>query len=380
MNGIKTKCSGTITRSRITSKVKEQSAIDFVIVCEEIEGMISDLVIDEAKKYVLTKHTKTKNGFKVKESDHNTLITSVKATWNKKKFIKKIVIYNLKDKDGLLKFKEMTSKDTFLSEVFKDENKNINVKSKQFVKRIGFCISQCFRKIRIKQTKRNKETEYLFKMRGILRTKKDEASKKALDNVDKKLSELCAEENMKKITEACGSLSCETGGVNVQKLWQLKKRLRGILSEPQSAMLDQHGNLVTSSEALEDLTIDMFKERLQTLRIKDELRMHQMQRENKCKGRLEEAQMNKTHEWTMSDLQKVLNQLKNNKSRDPMGFANELFKPSNAGSDLQAATLKLMNQIKSDQIFPDILKSCNITSIYKNKGSRKEFDNYRGIF
>ena len=63
-----------------------------------------------------------------------------------------------------------------------------------------------------------------------------------------------------------------------------------------------------------------------------------------------------------------------------MGFANELFKPSNAGSDLQAATLKLMNQIKSDQIFQDILKSCNITSIYKNKGSRKEFDNYRGIF
>ena len=221
MNGIKTKCSGIITRSRITSKVNEESAIDFVIVCEEMEGMISDLVIDEAKKYVLTKHTKTKNGFKVKESDHNTLITNVKATWNKKKFIKKIEIYNLKDKDGLLKFKEMTSKDTFLSEVFKDENKNINVKSKQFVKRIGFCISQCFRKIRIKQTKRNKETEYLFKMRGILRTKKDEASKKALDNVDKKLSELCAEENMKKITEACGSLSCETGGVNVQKLWQL---------------------------------------------------------------------------------------------------------------------------------------------------------------
>ena len=31
-------------------------------------------------------------------------------------------------------------------------------------------------------------------------------------------------------------------------------------------------------------------------------------------------------------------------------------------------------------MFPDLLKSCNITSIYKNNGSRKEFDNYRGIF
>lgn len=49
----------------------------------------------------------------------------------------------------------------------------------------------------------------------------------------------------------------------------------------------------------------------------------------------------------MSDLQKVLKQLKNNKSRDPLGFANELFKPTNAGLDLQVATLKLINQISS---------------------------------
>ena len=39
-----------------------------------------------------------------------------------------------------------------------------------------------------------------------------------------------------------------------------------------------------------------------------------------------------------------------------------------------------MNQIKSTQVFPDVLKYCNITSLYKSKGSRKEFCNYRGIF
>ena len=39
-----------------------------------------------------------------------------------------------------------------------------------------------------------------------------------------------------------------------------------------------------------------------------------------------------------------------------------------------------MNQIKTTQKIPEILKYCNITSIYKNKGSRKDFSNYRGIF
>ena len=76
----------------------------------------------------------------------------------------------------------------------------------------------------------------------------------------------------------------------------------------------------------------------------------------------------------------MLKQLKNNKSRDPLGLANELFKPTNAGSDLKKAMLLLMNQIKSTQVFPDVLKYCNITSLYKGKGSRKEFVNYRGIF
>ena len=82
----------------------------------------------------------------------------------------------------------------------------------------------------------------------------------------------------------------------------------------------------------------------------------------------------------MANLDVTLKQLKNNKYRDPLGFANELFKPENAGEDFKEAVLLLMNNIKKQQIFPLILKSCNITSLYKHKGSRKDFCNYRGIF
>ena len=50
-------------------------------------------------------------------------------------------------------------------------------------------------------------------------------------------------------------LQCESGGVNGKKMWQLKKRLRGIVSEPPAAMIDERGNIVTSNAALEDLII-----------------------------------------------------------------------------------------------------------------------------
>ena len=150
MHGSNEKCKGLITRRRSTTKVKEESVIDFVIVCEDMEEMINRVIIDEERKHVLTRHIKTRNGVKVKESDHHKIITNIAVKWKKKKNTKIIEIYNLKDKEGLNKFKKITDKDTFLSEVFEDETKNITVKTKQFVKRLGYCLSQCFRKINIK--------------------------------------------------------------------------------------------------------------------------------------------------------------------------------------------------------------------------------------
>ena len=98
-----------------------------------------------------------------------------------------------------------------------------------------------------------------------------------------------------------------------------------------------------------------------------------MQREQLCENRLKEAQKNITPPWSMDDLTIVLKQLKNNKSRGPLGLANELFKPNHAGEDLKLAVLKLMNQMKTQQVFPEPLKLSNISNIYKNRGSKKRF-------
>ena len=81
---MKNKCKGQITRRRVTKKSKEESIIDFVIVNDEIEDLISEVIIDEERKHVLANFRKTKNGVKVNESDHNTIITYFNSTWNKK--------------------------------------------------------------------------------------------------------------------------------------------------------------------------------------------------------------------------------------------------------------------------------------------------------
>ena len=380
MNSSREKCKGTITRRRITDKIKEESVIDLVIVSEEMAEVIERLEIDEERKFVLTSYRKTKNGTKVKESDHHTMLTYIKADWDTNVKEEKQEMYNLKDIESLKKFNEMTDNGTFLSEVFENNDKDVEIKTKKFMKRLGFCLSKCFRKVRVKRTKKNKELEDLFNKRRILKNKTDERSKADLKDVEISLAQKCADDNWKIIEEACAEISCETGGVNARKMWQLKKRLNGIQNETPTAMLDAHGNLVTSSAGIENLVIERYEERLKALEIRKGLEVHKMQREKLYEQQLQEAQTNVTPEWKMEELELVLKQLKTNKSRDPHGLANELFKAGNAGKDMKRAILLMMNQIKTQQKVPKSLKLCNITSLYKNKGSRKEFENYRGIF
>ena len=145
-------------------------------------------------------------------------------------------------------------------------------------------------------------------------------------------------------------------------------------------MFDESGNLVTSQDMIDRLALKTYIERLKNRPIKDNLKNLQSEKEELCRMRLEKARLTKTPPWTMDQLNAVLKNLKTNKSRDPLGFPNEILKPSVAGKDLKVAILKLVNRVKDEQIFPKALENCNISSIYKNKGCRNNFDNYRGIF
>ena len=108
--------------------------------------------------------------------------------------------------------------------------------------------------------------------------------------------------------------------------------------------------------------------------IKEDLKQLQSDKEELFGHRLDIATENKSPDWTPEDLEQVLKNLKNNKSRDPLGNANELFKPALAGEDLKLAILLLVNKIKNKLELPEVFKMCNVTSIYK-KGKRSEFNN-----
>ena len=180
--------------------------------------------------------------------------------------------------------------------------------------------------------------------------------------------------------EEISGIKSDDGGFHSGDLWRLKKKLNPRCRDPPTAMVDANGNLATTHKKIEEIAVDAYKKRLENRPIKEGLENLRKVKENLCRERLRDASKKKTPPWTMDDLEKVLNYLKRNKSSDPLGYCNELFRSEVAGKDLKLAILKLMNKIKFKQLYPEILELCDISSIYKLRGSRNSYDNYRGIF
>ena len=378
-NSLGNRVKGLITRRRSTENGQEESIIDFLIVSDDLVDDVKEMVIDEKKEHALAV-VRRKNGIvKVTTSDHNTILTTFRLEWSNSDRKERVEVFNMKNKECQQIFKEHTSQTNKLSVVF-DSDDDINAQTKKFIKLLNKCIYKCFRKVKVSNSK---ETEYEKLYAKWVRTKEkdDRDGKKEADKLEKELADKYADKIYDQIKDEIEGLNCEEGGKNGSQLWKkLTKKLNPRYQEPPVAMKDDMGNILTSKEDILTNTVKHYKKVLANRDIKEGMEEHKNEREDLALSRMKEAALNKTIDWDINDLDIVLKHLKKDKSTDALGYINEIFKPEVIGSDLKLAVLKLMNKIKKEQIFPKCLELCNITSIFKKKGSKSDFNNYRGVF
>ena len=369
-----TKCTGRVTRKRVTKDRTEESSIDLVIFSTDLNSQFRSLLIDEERKHVLTKIRKTKNGTVKKESDHNVLLTDFEMTLDANNN-KKVELYNLKNPECQDIFRKYTSNTKMLSSVFNSDD-NLNILTNRFIKKLDGCIKHCFKKVRVSNNKPSDASKLYDKMRE-LKGKQDEESKKELEKVIEAIAEH-AEGNYRKVTTELNTMNPEGGKINTQKFWKLKKKICPKSRDPPAAMFSSKGDLLTNKKDIEERAVEVYTDRLKPNKIVEHLESYEETENKLCELRLKISKLNKTEPWTNEDLEQVIKDLDKDKSRDAIGHANEIFKC--AGCDLKLAVLRLMNHIKSKHELPEVLQYCNITSIYKHKGSHKDFNNYRGVF
>ena len=164
------------------------------------------------------------------------------------------------------------------------------------------------------------------------------------------------------------------------KMWKLRKKLCPKNVEKPSAKFNEKGKLVTDKNELKDLYKNTYIKRLSHREILPQYSTIFNLKNYLFNLRIIVSSKIKSSDWTMSQLMKVLKNLKNNKSGDHFGMVYELFKPDLIGQDLLQSLLILCNKIKNQQKIPQFLKYTDITSFYKNKGDRGDLEFDRGVF
>ena len=173
-----------------------------------------------------------------------------------------IEVFNFKDKLSQEKFLKITTETDHLSKIF-DSNKTLEVQTKKFIRRLNGFVHESFKKIKI-VSKCDYKFENLYNKRRHLKSKDDEESFKALEEVEDELADRYAETMFQKIRKEVKAMDSEEGGFNPGKLWKLKNKLSPKHMEPPTAMKDSDGKLLTTDKEVKAEAVKHYKECLKT--------------------------------------------------------------------------------------------------------------------
>ena len=81
---------------------------DFIIVCDKLLPLVTNMVIDEDKTNTLTGFSGKTKGKRAIASDHNAMYGEIKINI-KTEIKKRIDVYDFKNKESMKKFKDLTS-------------------------------------------------------------------------------------------------------------------------------------------------------------------------------------------------------------------------------------------------------------------------------
>ena len=382
-------CEGLVTRKRKLESRTEIAVLDFFIINEKLRPLVTKMKIDENKEFGLVNIAQVKKNKRIIETDHNALILDLdlKVINNK---AKREEIYNLKNKACQEAFYEETEKNKELLNCFENDlpfEKQCQ-KWKQIFDNI---IKKCFRKIRIKPKKIETENEKLLIERLELKRQAkvsniDDVVKQNLEEkiekIENDIGEHVGKENYMAIAETIKELGYDNvNGTGRRKVWKiLKKKFPKKSHVVPVGKKDSKGKIVTNHEQLKHLYLKTYRQRMRSRPMKDKLENLKELKNNLFDLRLELSKENKTRPWKMIHLETVLKGLKKDKSRDPNGWINELFKDGVIGNNLKKSLLCIFNRIKEKNQIPDFVRLADVSTIYKGKGSKSELVNERGIF
>ena len=366
------RCSGKWTH--VIRTTGAASTLDYVITSNEVTKCVEKITIDEECLLCPFRIEKYKSKSEPKYSDHNAIITELKIEHERtvSRSQKKWRITT----EGLDEFQKLTTEGMDMDLT----GNNIQEKYDALERKINILMEQCFRKVKGKkpnQLTTHFMTKYKeitsFARRGKIQRK---IAKTYIQEIKNLNTEAVAEAEKEKVKHILTKLTIDDK-FSPNNFWELckKSRHRG---DTGTSVVNSGGSELFGIDLISNAYLEEFVYRLRKREIAPELRNYEMRTEQICRLYLDEARSNKEPPYTQEEYDAVCKGLKRGKA-----CGRDLFPPDifiRGGDQLHTLILSLLNQIKSSDQTIHQWTLVLIATIYKNKGSRKQLVNHRGIF
>ena len=371
---------GKWTRIQGSINGTKKSILDYILMENQLCSLVKEMTIDDERIATPYRITGYKERRKVTYTDHCALIVNLNCAKGAHKCSsEKTKVWNFTD-EGYAKYSQITEDPIPLkASKSSDEayslwmNEVLSILQKCFVKKtVSTSDKPCkprgaarknLRKILLAEAKRGKVQRAVVKQYlGALHVM--EATKlgnKQAEKLKKTVALLTDEEKFSPIG-----------------YWKLKRSVSRKSPLKLTSVMRPDGIEVTGEDMIKNEFRKEFECRLRNRSPHKEWESYTRNVNETLKIIMKLCETQEIPDFSIEELKNAIKKLKAGKSPGYDGLPAEIF--IYAGSGLLQALLLVLNKVKQTKVIPDEWNWVTITTIYKNRGSKKELVNYRGIF
>ena len=363
--------------TRISKDESQKSVLDYVISSENFEKGIIKLDIDEEKLFCPFKVTHKKKELSCTYSDHCAMRLSFKIDHKITSFTEKKTNWKIST-SGLKRFKHLTEEGIQI-----DRNSQMQENYSMLENQINSIMKTCFKKSKFKINKKDVKIggdyeRFYAKLKKLLQEGKTQRNiaKDYLESLKNIEVEKSKQRNYKKVKDTILSLT-ENEKFNHRGFWKLKKSLKSDRVVPSSVIKNEIEYFDKGS--INKIYKEEFEQRLKPNKTDEDFDVYQEKTEMFIQLCLEIAKRSKTQKHiTVEEVKRAIKTLKAGKAPGPDDLPTDIL--LNAGKSLIVALTDIFEMIWQEGQVPKQWNDVKIKTLFKNKGSKKRLENYRGIF
>ena len=374
------KSSGQWTRIQSKKGEEIKSTLDYIIVQSQMFGSLSSFLVDEDKIFTPYREIKERKKQKITYSDHCAIIAHFEVETGKVVKLKgKKRCWQFNDEEGLLKYqKESRYPLSF------DSSGTSSETYASWMKQYEIVLGKCFKMRTIKENSEPAVSKNLVSARTVISnmSKKGKVQRKVAKMYQEKLvmleSSQLAKTHAEILKRTMSQLTANekfspTGYWKMKTALKKKERKTGNMS----SVRKENGVEIEGEEGVREAYKQEFEKRLSNRKPVPGWEKF-VEETNTAIRKWLRGESSSSHPFTLKELKQIVARLKNNKCPGVDGFPGELFK--NAGDGVLKSLLSVFNKVKIAKDIPEQWNAVRVATMYKQKGSKKELKNYRGIF